>query len=310
MGMWGTGLYSGDFALDLRSTIRAVSRLPFDGEKILAIVRSTADGADANEQNEEHSTFWLVVADQLHRRGIPCAEAQEKALAIIRSGSDIAICRALGMSDRDLRKRAANLEEVRERLESPANSRGPTLKRPQKFVLELGGVYAYPVSSDECINPYSPSVESLNALHSEEYAYLRWVQDGWSALAIVDRGHAFDYLAWYRPLVLNAAIAEKPRHPGALSGFRIESSATLSATHYRRMRLEPIGQLVLDTEKVAQRFGVSRGTFAAIQDISISNRLDTTPLTGKPKRSWAREPYREQIKSLNELLRQTHTTNA
>ena len=29
MGAWGTGLYSGDFAMDLRSTIRAVARPGF-----------------------------------------------------------------------------------------------------------------------------------------------------------------------------------------------------------------------------------------------------------------------------------------
>lgn len=221
MGVWGTGLYSGDFALDLRATIRAVARLPFDGEKMLAILRSTADGADADEQNEEHSTFWLVVADQLRRRGILCIEAQEKALEIIRDGSDLAICRQLGMSDRDLRKRAGTLRQVRERLDSPTGvpPRGAVLKKPQPFVLELGGIYAFPVSCEECINPYMWPIEAANARIPDTLAYLHWVQDGWAATVILDRGRAFDYLAWYTPLVLNAALAEKPQTTPAPRGL-------------------------------------------------------------------------------------------
>ena len=35
MGRWGTGLYSGDFAMDLRSTIRAVARLPFSADRLV-----------------------------------------------------------------------------------------------------------------------------------------------------------------------------------------------------------------------------------------------------------------------------------
>ena len=38
MGVWATGLYAGDFALDLRSTIAAVAKLPFDGGRLLEIL--------------------------------------------------------------------------------------------------------------------------------------------------------------------------------------------------------------------------------------------------------------------------------
>lgn len=37
-----------------------------------------------------------------------------------------------------------------------------------------------------------------------------WKQDGWSAMVIVDRGRAFDFLAWYRPLTISRATAHKP----------------------------------------------------------------------------------------------------
>ena len=38
MGAWGTGLYSGDFASDLRIAVAAVARLPFDGERLLGLL--------------------------------------------------------------------------------------------------------------------------------------------------------------------------------------------------------------------------------------------------------------------------------
>ncbi len=76
MGVWGTGLYSGDFALDLRSTIRAVARLPFDGDKLVDILSETNPEAARNPDDSHHSTFWLVVGDQFAKRGIRCDRAR------------------------------------------------------------------------------------------------------------------------------------------------------------------------------------------------------------------------------------------
>ena len=43
MGAWGIGLYSGDFATDLKATISAVCRLPLDEEPLVeAICQSEA----------------------------------------------------------------------------------------------------------------------------------------------------------------------------------------------------------------------------------------------------------------------------
>jgi len=39
MGVFGTGLYSGDFALDLRSAVAAALRLPFNPDKLVDILR-------------------------------------------------------------------------------------------------------------------------------------------------------------------------------------------------------------------------------------------------------------------------------
>jgi hypothetical protein len=138
MGVWGAGLYSGDFALDLRSTIAAVARLPSDGEKICDILRQSEPDAAENAQNEEHTTFWLVLADQFHKRGIECAGATSRALNLIDSGADAAIHRELGMSPPNLRRRTKNLDDLRRRLrEEPPGLRRAVLKKPQALILSV-----------------------------------------------------------------------------------------------------------------------------------------------------------------------------
>ena len=89
MGVWGAGLYSGDFALDLRSTIRAVARLPYDGDKLVEILCETEPAA-ANVRMMR--TTALLAGDRRsvrqtwHRVGTRPRES----LKIIDNGSDIA----------------------------------------------------------------------------------------------------------------------------------------------------------------------------------------------------------------------------
>ena len=143
MGVWGTGLYSGDFAQDLRSAIRAVSRLPFDGERLDEILSTTEPSAANNSNDEDHTTFWLVVADQFAKRGIVCISVRGRALDIIDRGTDIDMLASLGMPPADLRKRRAVLDGLRARLVTPPVDPPPrpVLKKPQEFLLETGDVY-------------------------------------------------------------------------------------------------------------------------------------------------------------------------
>src|SRR5258708_9895738 len=83
MGVFGAGLYAGDFAMDLRSAISAVSRLPFEGDKLADILCETEPGAAHHPDDEDHTTFWLVAADQFAKRAIVCDRMRDKALAII-----------------------------------------------------------------------------------------------------------------------------------------------------------------------------------------------------------------------------------
>jgi hypothetical protein len=51
MGFWGTALYSGDFAMDLRATISAVAHLPFETERIVGETELSAANNSADDDD-------------------------------------------------------------------------------------------------------------------------------------------------------------------------------------------------------------------------------------------------------------------
>jgi hypothetical protein len=277
MGVWSTGLYSGDFALDLRSTIRAVSRLPYDGDKLAEILCETEPAAANNPEDEDHSTFWLVAADQFAKRGILSNRARGAALKIIDSGSDIAMLGKLGMDPAGLRKRGKVLEDVRARITAPLRGKPRSvLKKPQPYLMNAGDVLSFPTCEGHCINPYFASKERDGSWKG---------QDGWSAAVIVDRGRAFEFLTWYRPLVSPSATHDKPAFEELQSErmWKIERPGTCSASHFKKMELEKIGEVRIDGDKLVRAFGeLPSGRSAAVNDISIANSLRRALPATKP----------------------------
>ncbi len=163
MGTWGRGLYSDDFAADLRGAVAAVARLPFDGERLVELLCEAAPVAAREPKDPDHTAFWLVVADQFAKRGIAAAAARDTALAIIDEGRDIATMASLGMGGANLRTRARMLAELRERLVAPAPSGKPrtVLKKPQPFLFKTGDVIVFPTAHGNCINPYFSAKEAI-----------------------------------------------------------------------------------------------------------------------------------------------------
>ena len=280
MGVWGTGLYSGDFAMDLRSTVGAVVRLPFDADRLVDILCETEPAAANDPNNEEHTTFWLILADQFAKRGIASDRVREKALGVIDAAEDIAMLEKLGMKPGDLRKRRRLLDEVRTRIvSSPVNKARTILKKPQPLLMDRGDVIVYPTCGGRCINPYFPSKE-LDKQYTRQ-GPVPWQQDGWAVAVIIDCGRAFDFLSWYRPLKIVGTTSEKPVLD-SLRGdivWRLDLAGTCPPTHFKKMELEKIGSLPVDPEKVRNVFpGLRPGISAAVGDISIANRLNTVPL--------------------------------
>jgi hypothetical protein len=278
MGVWATGLYAGDFALDLRSTIGAVANLPFESDRQLEILCESERGAADRADDADHTTFWLVVADQFAKRGIENKRAREIALEIIDSNQDLAMLEKLGMQAADLRKRKKVLDEVRERIVAPIARTKPreTIKKPQELLMQTGDVLVYPTFGGRCRNPYFVD-QDKDRMGS---ATLPWRADSWAAMVIVDCGRAFDFLAWYRPLTVVSAMAEKP-DLGALRGemiWKLGRPGTSTASHFKRMGFEKIGALDLDPGKLTACFGEFRpGTSAAVSNTSITNQISVGP---------------------------------
>jgi hypothetical protein len=298
VGTWGAGLYSGDFAADLRSTVAALSRLPFDGNALVDLLCAAEAEAANNPRDEDHTTFWLVAADQFFKRGIQAERARENALRIIADGSDLAIHERLGMSGQGITARRRTLEELRDRLSSggPATPRKNVLKKPQPLIVNPGDCLIYPTAGGDSINPYfSP----------EKWAG-RWHPDGWAAMMIVDAGRAFEFLAWYRAVTIATAWTDKPGIDALMAGtgWELRSPGTLSAAHFTRMALERVASLPISAPKVAAAFSdLKPGTYQAIHDISIANEMQVapaTPASNKPRAIGGEA--RPRIETLSELL--------
>ena len=269
MGAWGVGLYAGDFAQDLRSSVRAVARLPFEPDRLLELLCDTERQAATGTTDPDHTVFWLVVADQFAKRGIDCAAARERALAIIAGGADAAAMASLGMDEKSLAKRRAMLAALAPTLASapPAKPR-PVLKAPQKLLLEVGDAVAYPVCKNAPVNPYAVG---------KQWAWvLAWKQDGWGAFVLAERGLAFDFLAWYRPLVVTEPLADRPDLAGirAPRMWLLRQPGTLTARHVKNMQFEPIGRVTIDPAKLERAFP-RRGSAisAVVSDITLANSL-------------------------------------
>ncbi len=297
MGVYGTGLYSGDFAADLKATMGALSKLPFDGDRIVEIVCSTEPDVATNLQDADHFVFWLVVADQLCKRGIRSERALRKALQIIDSDQDLNMLKVLGMGDKDLLKRKKVLLELKNELlaaqalhSENADKNGSTkvrtvLKEPQAFLMDRGDVLVYPTCRGVCINSYCKFKEDMPG----------WVQDSWGVAVIVDLGRAFEFLAWYRPVTTSIVFSERPNIEQVISSkdLLLRNPGTCSKTHFKKMELEKIGNLSIDSGRLSRLFpGLKSGDYQAIHDISIVNELSIPVEGGKLYAKGFRFPHR------------------
>lgn len=273
MGVWGPGLYSGDFARDLKAAATAVARLPFEGDRLLDILVGIEPHAANSRNDEDHTTFWLVVADQFAKCAIISERARAAALKIIDEGHDIELLRSLGMEAPLLKKRQTELAILRARITSSANgTRRAVLKKPQPFIMNAGEMFVYPTCGGQCINSY----------FSSKHLMPNWKQDGWGAMVIIEVGRAFDFLAWYRPLILRSTKAVKPlpAEVRSASGWVLRRPGPFSAIHFKRMELEKIGAFSIDPVKVGRTFSeqeLKDGRNEVISDISLVNQLSTAP---------------------------------
>ena len=120
MGAWGGGIYASDFAVDLRGTIKGVLRAPLSDDELAAEIWN-AHGAGASDI--EALDYWLVLADQFERRGVPHKEVFERARAIIARGEDLAALKELAADPRTIASRRRETAQLMERLRRPRPAR-------------------------------------------------------------------------------------------------------------------------------------------------------------------------------------------
>lgn len=258
MGSWGAGLYDDDRASDLRAGLKALCRLPLDGPGLLRIFLESEGTPD--------EVFWLVTADQFHKKGVICAEARDAALAIIEQDVDVERCARLGMDAALLQKRRKMLEGLALELRQSSEKKRTTLKKPQPLLMQAGEVIAYPVCGGAPLNPYlGGRVENKG-----------WQPDGWAAMVLAEAEQLFGYLAWYRPAVAQRVWAQSPSisEVRSVRDWRLGHAATCSASHFKRLELQSIGRLELKkgwNRHLNERMMTGRS--AALSDVSICNRM-------------------------------------
>lgn len=258
MGTWGTGLYAGDFAADLKADFAMFARVPGSPGELVRRLIERYDTSARDPSDESYTEFWLILADRMHLHGLEHRETFSKAVAIVAREQDIEMKRELGMSPADLRKRKAILLDLENRLKRPhPNPRKiRPLTEPEPHAFPEWTIIAYPTDHGEIRSSCDPS----NAIGFEA--------DGWGSAVILANGHLHGYFAWSaiarlsvhgkgKPTIarcLEASIENQPSYLD-LKGDRTLAVQTdrLPPLHARRMGIEALGRVKIDPERFQKK---------------------------------------------------------
>ena len=143
MGAWGTGLYSDDFALDVKSEfLDAINSGKPYREAFEELKKTYVD----NTYNDDPDipVFWFVCADILWKKGRLDEDIKQTALEYLESETDIA--RWAEESPSLGRKRKVVLEKLKLKLLSPQPEAKPIrVKKLYECPWNIGDVYAFQI---------------------------------------------------------------------------------------------------------------------------------------------------------------------
>lgn len=265
MGAWGAGLYAHDTAADLRDDFKEQVRAPWDGDRLLAWALERYPSADTPD-DEDHTVVRLVLADLFWLYAIDHPPTMEAARRIIAEGRDLATMRALGMSERNLKRRANILDELAAKWlrPNPRPLQRRILDGPEPFVLEVGDCLTYPLRQGRPYNPYvAPSADA-------RFYGGPWLPDGCGAACVLARWQRHGVFARYLTAVLRYREAIKPaladfprlqirsyRSPSGRSDRGIRAAST-SRQHLTRMQVRIVGHLTVNASAVAAEYPSDR----------------------------------------------------
>ena len=263
MGAWGGGIYSSDYALDLKGTINALLRAPLSDDELLAELW-TSHGERAVENDA--LDYWIVLADQLERHGLRRPEIFERATAIVESGADVAALQSLSASASTIASRRRDTAKLLARLRDPrpAKPRRP-LKTPQPLLFEVGEAITWPTDGGESINPY--------VREDQLWRLGGFTQDGWGFGIITDAGRVCGVLAYYAVQVLRWRRPERPAVDLAVHCVRsAHRYGTLTPLRLQRTKLERLGRVPNEAMSPPPSRAIAERSArkAAFEDISLS----------------------------------------
>ena len=267
MGAWGPGLYSSDVALDLRGALRLLLRTPLSVDAIILQLQTVLE-TGTNPDQEDYTTFWLVLADQLARAGVAHAETFRRARDIVASGADSAMMTELGLSPGDVRKRAAALAKLAASLEAPLLEKPRKGMKRQPLLFAPGDIIACPSWAGHVQNPYMPDVPPQGARIG--------VPQGWSCAVILHAVRVFDTVAVYAAAGFLGSFETRPLVPDLLDRDVSEQAGlgTLPPRHAKIMGIEVVGRVTLDRSELDPPEKVSREALVyAASDISLANHF-------------------------------------
>jgi hypothetical protein len=98
---------------------------------------------------------------------------------------------------------------------------------------------------------------------------------------VAERGHVFDFLAWYRPLVITEPLPDEPSLAELARPrmWLLRNPGTLTARHHANMALNSVGSVSIDPASLTAFFP-QRGSamYSAVNDISLCNNINVRPL--------------------------------
>jgi hypothetical protein len=309
MGAWGAGLYQSDTAGDLKVKFARFVRLPISGRELAETIAG-GEPAASNPEDEDYTTYWLVLADQFYRYGIEDGETLARAISIIDGGVDDRVMAELDMSARDREKRRKELATLKAKWTSPnpkpANRK--LLKAPEPFIVAEGDIWAFPVQDGNPPNTYMPA----------EWIEENFRPNGWAAFAIAANRHL---LGWYAASFFIRLHVDGPERPdleaclgSSVSGWKygyapeghppahVVGWVEVTKPVLKKMRAEKIGSVSFDQVAVGNRIN---GFVAddAQEPGSLCGRMDCWQRVHGSS-EWLHRALPLDIR-LNDLLRKT-----
>jgi hypothetical protein len=267
VAFWGPDLYECDEAKDLQALVGCALRLPVE---ITAVLKIILDHDPFLARHDKHlSSSWLIIADLFHKNGIECDQVYTTAVKLIESGEDLARLSELGMNSSDLSKRQKILDDLRVKFSGPhQKTLRKVMKEPEHFVMAIGDVITYPVETGKLIR-------------GDNGQKIRWTKS-WGLSIIADRGLAFGYLAWYRPIKASTLFAKKPEMPEVMNrqGWSVTDAGTCSKMQFEKLKIQLVGTVGIDPFSFAAKARqFATGEIMAIHDVSLINALTASDPT-------------------------------